>query len=139
LGTQGSGKGTQVELLNKKMNLPVLTMGDVFRAEAKQPTKRGQKIKSILDEGDIVPAELWEPVLRNYLKDFNASDGALLDGVVRSPQQVTAFDQIRKELSLPEPYVVAISLSEEKAIPRLLKRGRHDDTESQIRERFTTS
>lgn len=139
LGPQGSGKGTQVSLLKEKLAVPVVTMGEIFRQEMVKPTDRGRQVKEILGPGGLVPAEIWEPVLRDYLADCDLSQGAILDGVVRSMEQVTAFDRIRDELGLSVPFVVNIQVPEEESVKRLLLRGRHDDTESGIRQRLTWS
>ncbi|MBI4185561.1 nucleoside monophosphate kinase [Candidatus Berkelbacteria bacterium] len=141
LGPQGSGKGTQVALLNAVLNvaLPVITMGQVFRDEIAKSTVRGQQIKAIIDPGGKVPAALWEPILRDYLATLDLSNGALLDGVVRDINQLNAFERLRSEQGLPEPYVLAIQVPEEESIKRLLLRGRHDDTEAAIHRRLAWS
>jgi adenylate kinase len=141
LGPQGSGKGTQVALLNEALDapLPVITMGEIFRAEIVSGTERGLKIKAILDPGGKVTDELWEPVIRDYLPNVDLMRGVILDGVVRALDQFKAFERIRTELNLPEPYVLAISVPEEESVKRLLLRGRHDDTEEGIRRRLTWS
>lgn len=141
LGPQGSGKGTQVKLLNEALDapLPVITMGQVFRDEIASGTERGLKIKAILDPGGKVTDELWEPVIRDYLPRLDLNRGAVLDGVVRALDQFKAFERIRGELRLPEPYVLAISVPEEESVKRLLLRDRHDDTEEGIRNRLKWS
>lgn len=141
LGPQGSGKGTQVALLNQALDkpLPVITMGQVLRDEIASGSERGLAIKAILEPGGKVTDDLWEPVIRDYLPTLDLTRGAILDGVVRALDQFRAFERIRTELGLPEPYVLAISVSEVESIKRLLLRGRHDDTEEAIRKRLTWS
>lgn len=139
LGPQGSGKGTQLELLQAIVGWPVIVMGDVFRAEATKATPRGQAVKALIDGGEIVPPKLWEPVLRDYLATFQHSGSILLDGVVRSPEQVSAFDRIRAELNLPEPLIINLQVPREESMTRLLKRHRHDDTREAIERRLQWS
>ncbi len=141
LGPQGSGKGTQVALLNQALAtpLPVITMGQVLRDEIASGTERGLAIKAILDPGHKVTDELWEPVIRDYLPTVDLTHGVILDGVVRALDQFRVFERIRNELNLPEPYVLAISVPEEESVKRLLLRGRHDDTEVGIRNRLQWS
>ena len=139
IGSVGSGKGTQVELLNQTLRLPVVTMGEVFRHEMEQPTDRGRAVRAIMVRGDLVPADLWEPVLRDHLKNLDLTNGAFLDGVIRSPEQLAAFDRIASELGLPPLAAVNITLPEAEALKRLKVRGRHDDTEDATRSRLTWS
>jgi len=89
LGPQGSGKGTQAELLSKKFNLLHFSMGDALRAEVKKGTLLGKKIKSIIDSGALVPSIITNNVIETVnLKGYN---GIILDGYPRSKDQLEFF------------------------------------------------
>lgn len=139
IGTVGSGKGTQVALLNKLLGLTVITMGNMLRAEAQLDTVRGQRVKTLINHGNLVSAELWESIVRDYLPEYDLSHGAFLDGVIRSMDQVDPFERIRAEHNLPPLTIINIELPETKALERLKLRGRHDDTEEATRNRLEWS
>lgn len=140
LGTVGSGKGTQVALLSTRYHLPSVSAGDLFRQAAAPSTVTGRRVTAILMSGALMPIELWNEVVRSYLADADFSRGYLLDGVVRSPEQVERFTALIAERRLPEPWVLAIEISEELAFERLRKRGRLDtDSEAATRVRLAWS
>lgn len=135
IGTVGSGKGTQVDLLNQALKLPVVTMGDVFRTERERDTDRGRAIREIYDRGDLIPPNLWEPALRDYLQELNCSQGALFDGVLRSIAQTTAYQHIESDLLLPPILVINIDVPIAEALKRLLARGRDMDKSEEATKR----
>lgn len=140
LGTVGSGKGTQVARLSERYHLPSVSAGNLFRQAAAQPTVTGRQINAILKSGALMPIELWDEVVRSYLSVADFSRGYLLDGVVRSLEQVERFTTLIAERRLPEPWVLAIELSEELALERLRKRGRPDtDSAAATRVRLAWS
>ncbi len=139
IGPQGSGKGTQAALIARDYDMSSITAGDLFRNVAQENSDLGRRAKAVLDAGGLMPIDLWEAVVGSYLKRVDLTRGYLLDGVIRSMEQVDRFDQIVAAQSLSEPFVLSITLDEAVAIKRLLKRGRHDDTPEQIRVRLAWS
>lgn len=140
LGTVGSGKGTQVAKLTKQFGIPAISAGDLFRQTAEQPTPFGRRVKAILVAGSLMTIDIWDEIIRTYLLSADFSKGYLLDGVVRTLEQVTHFEQILQEMNLQNPWVLAIDVPEAVAFERILKRGRADtDTEEATRKRLAWS
>ncbi|KEP72714.1 adenylate kinase, partial [Microbacterium sp. SUBG005] len=84
VGPQGSGKGTQGVRDRRSLGIPVVSTGDVFRANVKDGTELGLQVKSIIDAGDLVPDELTSAVVRDRLAQPDAAEGFLLDGYPRN-------------------------------------------------------
>lgn len=93
-GPQGSGKGTQAEALSKKLNIPQITMGDLFRDEVKEKSRVGQKIESIINQGNLVDDELTLEVLKKRLEQPDCQNGFILDGYPRTLNQAKMLDDI---------------------------------------------
>ncbi len=139
IGIQGSGKGTQASALAADLDLPLIIAGDMFRAVAAEPTELGRAVKENLAHGRIMTTQQWKAVVGRYLETQDLRRGAVLDGVLRSPDQVEAFQKIVAEQSLPPLVVLYLALKEEVAFNRLLKRARADDKPAQLQERFAWS
>ena len=58
LGAPGAGKGTQAIKIADKYDIPHISTGDIFRANIKGGTELGQKAKSYIDKGELVPDEV---------------------------------------------------------------------------------
>ncbi len=129
IGSQGSGKSTQAEILAKDLNLPKITVGDIYRKLAQQDSKEGKRIKQILDQGQLVDDLTTSKIIRKRLDQKDVQNGFVLDGYPRTLEQARLFD--------PEfDKVFYLKLEAQKTIDRLLKRGREDDTEELIKKRL---
>ena len=69
VGPQGSGKGTQGVRIAESYGIPVVSTGDIFRANIKEGTALGQQVTAILDKGDLVPDELTSEIVRDRLNE----------------------------------------------------------------------
>lgn len=127
MGVQGSGKSTQAELLAKDLNLPHIETGAIYRSIAGEPTVLGQKVKQILDVGDLIDDETTFQVVDKYLNEIKG--GFILDGFPRT------LIQAQREL-FPVDKVFYLKLTDEEATKRLLLRARGDDTPEIIAERL---
>lgn len=115
LGPQGSGKGTQSELLSKKLGVPNISAGQLCRDEANKKTTLGRKIKSIIDKGNLVPNDI---VLKLLLKRLKKSrNGFVLDGYPRNKAQL---EDMKK--SIKADIAVHINISDDEAVKRLSTR-----------------
>lgn len=139
LGPQGSGKGTQAARLSAEYGIPTVAAGDLLRAAVERGDELGQRVANLINNGILVTIDLWAAVVGAFLDQADLSKGYLLDGVVRTKEQVEAFSSILRARSLGEPWVLVIDLPDAIAVQRLLKRGRHDDTEQAIRARLEWS
>ena len=140
VGPQGSGKGTQGVRVGEALNIPVVSTGDVFRANVKDGTDLGLQVKSIIDGGDLVPDELTSAVVRDRLAQSDAADGFLLDGYPRNLAQVMHLDEFLEGRDEALDAVIALVVPREESLSRLTARateqGRADDTEEAIATRL---
>ena len=88
LGSQGSGKSTQAQLVAKKLNLPCIEMGRLFRDRAKDKDPKVQEIKRALEGGELVPDEIAVKSLRERLLKPDCANCYVLDGYPRNYAQL---------------------------------------------------
>lgn len=121
LGKQGAGKGTQCVRLARHYVIPHISTGDIFRAALRSGTPLGQKLKSFLDAGELVPDEVTLDVVNARLEqDETKRHGFILDGFPRTIHQA---DELSKLLA-PDDVDLAIDLElpTEVAVERLAGR-----------------
>ncbi len=87
-GPPGSGKGTQADMLAKKLNLPIVSPGELLRHEEDSNTAIGRKIKPIIDSGKLVPDEIIEKIILKCFKRFSGRAGIIFDGYPRKKAQL---------------------------------------------------
>lgn len=140
VGPQGSGKGTQGVRVGEALSIPVISTGDVFRANVSAGTPLGQQVKAIIEAGDLVPDSLTSEIVRDRLTQDDASNGFLLDGYPRNLGQVGDLDAFLESRSEALDAVIELSVPREESIARLtqraLEQGRTDDTEEVIANRL---
>lgn len=90
-GPQGSGKGTQAELLSKTLNLPAFGMGQLLRDEVASKSEIGLKVESILNSGNLVSDAVAAEVLQVRLARPDVANGYVLDSYPRNLQQYAMF------------------------------------------------
>lgn len=139
LGPQGSGKGTQSTLLAEKLHLPRAEAGQLCRDAAKEDTPLGRAAKKLIDNGEYFPLEIWKPIIEKQLQTIDGSKGLVFDGFLRTRDQLAAYEEFRITYNLPKAMIIHLNLSREKAIERLSKRGRVDDTPELIARRLAWS
>ncbi|WP_322410100.1 adenylate kinase [Microbacterium invictum] len=140
VGPQGSGKGTQGVRIAEALGVPVVSTGDVFRANVAGGTDLGVQVKEIIDAGQLVPDELTSAVVRDRLSKEDAAGGFLLDGYPRNLPQVMHLDEFLGGRDEKLDAVIVLEVPREESIARLSKRaleqGRADDTETVIAQRL---
>ncbi|MBX7446983.1 MULTISPECIES: adenylate kinase [Mycobacteriaceae] len=136
LGPPGAGKGTQAQKLAEKLEIPQISTGDLFRYNITNGTELGLEAKKYLDAGDLVPATLTNALVDDRLDDEDAAQGFILDGFPRSVEQAKALDEMLAKRNLSLDAVLEFRVPEEELVTRLKGRGRADDTEDVIRNRF---
>ncbi|RTL49834.1 MAG: adenylate kinase [Sphingobacteriales bacterium] len=140
-GPPGSGKGTQSEKLVAKYHLKHLSTGDLLRSEIAAQTPLGLEAKSLMDKGQLVPDEVVVGMISSALEQHPDAKGFLFDGFPRTKTQCEALDALLKLKHTQINVVLALEVSEEELVKRLLNRGltsgRSDDTnEAVIRARI---
>ena len=140
LGPQGAGKGTQAKRLSASYGIPHISTGDMLREAIADGTELGQRVKPILESGELVPDELMIELIRERLSEPDAAEGFVLDGFPRTFAQAEALEPMLREIGKPLSAVLVLQLPEDVAIERLLRRaeleGRTDDTPETIRTRL---
>jgi adenylate kinase len=92
LGAPGAGKGTQAEIISKKLNIPTISTGNILRAAVKNGTPVGLKAKEYMDAGKLVPDEVIIGVIQERLQEKDCEAGYILDGVPRTIAQAEALE-----------------------------------------------
>lgn len=88
IGKQGTGKGTQAQLLAKKLNLKHISTGDIFREAMKEETPLGVKAREYIDAGNLVPDEITDLIVEEYFNNHPEDiDNFILDGYPRNIAQ----------------------------------------------------
>jgi adenylate kinase len=133
LGIQGAGKSTQGNLLKKKLGVPYLSTGHIFRDLAKEHTPLGRKIKETMNAGFLIPDRQTLKIVAEYLSRPEYQKGYILDGFPRTLKQAESFENgIDK--------VIYLNVSDREALWRLSFRnhddGREDENLAAIRKRI---
>ncbi|MEZ5057765.1 MAG: adenylate kinase [Saprospiraceae bacterium] len=140
-GPPGSGKGTQAAKLVEKYNLLHISTGDLFRYEMGNDTPLGQKAKSYMEKGELVPDEVTIGMLKNKVDANPDVDGYIFDGFPRNVNQAEALDKILDEKGTQVSVLLSLDVDEDEIVKRILLRGKtsgraDDNDEDIIRNRF---
>jgi adenylate kinase len=114
LGHQGSGKGTQAELLGKKLNLPILAMGDFFRREISVGTEIGKMAEIINNRGELMPDNITNKIVAGELAKKEYKNGIILDGFPRNLIQAKALEE-----ALKTTLAILVNISDKESITRI--------------------
>jgi len=142
-GPPGSGKGTQAENLVQKYNLKHISTGDLLREERARETPLGLEAKKFMDQGLLVPDEVVIGMISSKLDEqADKVKGFIFDGFPRTVEQAEALDKLMDFKQINITQVLALNVSEEELVKRILNRGktsgRADDMdEATIRQRVT--
>ena len=135
-GPPGSGKGTQSEKIIEKFHLVHLSTGDLLRSQIAQQTALGLEAKTLMDKGHLVPDEVVVGMIITALEENPHAKGFLFDGFPRTATQAEALDSLLEIKKTPVKVMLALDVSEEELVKRILKRGqssgRSDDTDEAI-------
>lgn len=118
LGAPGAGKGTQAEILCKKLGIPSISTGNILRAAIKAGTPTGVKAKSYIDAGQLVPDEVIIGIIDERLSQDDCKAGYILDGVPRTIAQAEALEKAEIKIDA----VVSIEISEDEILRRMTGR-----------------
>ena len=108
LGAPGAGKGTQAELLIKKLSIPAISTGNMLREAMKHHTPLGEQVRQIMDSGMLVPDETVLDLVSARIARDDCKNGFILDGVPRTLSQAKALDAI----GIAIDYVVSIEIDD---------------------------
>ena len=119
LGAPGAGKGTQADKICAKYNIPHISTGDIFRANIKNNTELGQKAKSYMDKGELVPDELVVDLVVDRIKADDCTNGYVLDGFPRTIPQAEALDAALAAINDIVDYAINVEVPDENIINRM--------------------
>lgn len=91
LGAPGAGKGTQAEILSKRLGIPTISTGNILREAIRNRTETGLKAKAFMDQGKLVPDEVIIGIVRDRLAEPDCANGYILDGMPRTIPQAEAL------------------------------------------------
>jgi adenylate kinase len=139
-GAPGAGKGTQSKKIIEKYNLVYLSTGEILRREIEQDTEIGNKAKSIIARGELVPDELIVQVIEEHIKTNPEANGFLFDGFPRTMVQAYILEGLLMKLNTELTCMISLEVPREKLKERLLGRAksshRLDDTQAVIEYRL---
>ncbi len=121
-GPNGSGKGTQGAVVQKKYSINHVESGVIFRENIKKGTEIGMKAKAFIDKGELVPDSITIPMIVARLQEPDCAKGWLLDGFPRNLEQAKALDEALTKAGMKLDYVIEIDLPREIAKNRIMGR-----------------
>lgn len=129
LGSQGSGKSTQAEMLAEKLGLPYIEMGQLFREKMQGDDQEAGEIREATEAGNLVPDQVAIKTLHQIIKKKDYVGGFVLDGY---PRNYAQLEGLPSDISR----VFFIKVPDDIGIKRLIDRGRHDDNLDVITRRL---
>ena len=111
----GAGKGTQAEIVSKKLDIPTISTGNIIREAIKNGTEMGLSAKSYIDAGKLVPDEVVIGIIKDRLDKDDCKKGFILDGFPRTIPQAKALDEMGVKIDV----VLNIEVSDEDIINRM--------------------
>ena len=119
LGAPGAGKGTQATRLADQYHIPHISTGDIFRANIKNGTELGNKAKTYMEQGLLVPDELVCDLVVDRVKQDDCANGYVLDGFPRTIPQAESLDGALKAMGQKVDYAVNVEVPDENIIRRM--------------------
>ncbi|MCF8054320.1 MAG: adenylate kinase [Deltaproteobacteria bacterium] len=121
-GPNGSGKGTQGAVVQKRFGMPHIETGVIFRENIKNGTELGKQAKEFIDKGELVPDKITIPMILSRIKAPDCQNGWLLDGFPRNLAQAEALWIALQKENIKLDYVIEIVLDREIAKKRIMGR-----------------
>jgi len=119
LGLPGAGKGTQGQMLSKKLGIPFISSGDALRNELKKETNIAKEFKEYMNAGLLVPDDIVEEFLEKLLNSYNLKEGFIFDGFPRTTHQADFIEQYLCKVKIPLDAAVYLSVPDEVIIKRI--------------------
>ena len=119
LGAPGAGKGTQAEVICDKLQIPAISTGNIIREALKNGTELGQKAKSYMDSGALVPDEVVIAIIKERLAQEDCKNGFILDGFPRTIPQAESLTEALDKLGQKMDFAIDVDVPDESIINRM--------------------
>ncbi len=119
LGAPGAGKGTQARLISEKYAIPQISTGDIFRANIRENTELGQRAKSYMDQGLLVPDQVTCDLVVDRIIRDDCKNGYILDGFPRTIPQAQALTRALEEQGTRIDYAIDVEVPDESIVRRM--------------------
>lgn len=119
LGAPGAGKGTQAKKIAAKYDIPHISTGDIFRANIKNGTELGNKAKTYMDQGLLVPDDLVVDLVVDRVQQDDCKNGYVLDGFPRTIPQAEALDKALAALGEKVDYAIDVDVPDDNIVKRM--------------------
>ena len=114
-GPPGAGKGTQAEIVSKRLAIPTISTGAILREAISKGTECGLAAKSYIESGALVPDEVVIGILKDRLAEDDCKNGFILDGFPRTVLQAEALDAMNVKIDV----VLSLEVSDDTIVERL--------------------
>ena len=114
-GAPGAGKGTQAEIVSKKLDIPTISTGNMIREAIKNGTDMGNAAKSFIEAGKLVPDEVVIGIIKDRLDAEDCKKGFILDGFPRTIPQAEALEAMGVKIDV----VLNIEVSDDEIVTRM--------------------
>jgi adenylate kinase len=139
-GPPGAGKGTQAGRLVSERGMVQLSTGDMLRAAIASGSELGERVKGIMQRGELVSDEIVVALIEERLPEADAAGGAIFDGFPRTVAQAQALDAMLAGRGGKIDQVVRIVVNDAELLARVTKRfedqGRPDDNPESFKVRL---
>ena len=122
-GAPGAGKGTVAKIIAKRLNLPHVSTGDMFREQIKNGTPLGEEANGYMSKGLLVPDELTIRIVKDRLSKADVQNGVILDGFPRTLEQAKELDKILAENRKKVDMVPEIVVPDDVIVDRIVNRA----------------
>jgi len=129
LGPPGSGKGTQAAFIQKKLNIPHLSTGDILRKAIKDGTELGNIVKKIMANGELVSDEIVLNVIRDRIILSDCKSGFILDGYPRNVKQAESLNIVLDEINKKINKIILLDVNFDSLKSRILNRNKENSNE----------
>jgi adenylate kinase len=136
IGPPGSGKGTQANLLSRRMNATAVGTGDILREAVRKGTPLGNLARPYVAAGQLVPDDLVNDIVASRFRAKDRPERFVMDGYPRTLVQAERFDEVLHEQGLDLDAVILLKVGDQEILRRLGGRGRADDDDDTVTNRL---
>src|SRR5579884_4531423 len=109
VGPPGVGKGTQAQRLQRRLGIPHISSGDIFRAIREEDSPLAKQVQEYMDSGAYVPDQLTIELVLKRLREPDTRNGFILDGFPRTIAQAQALDAALPSMGRQIDRVISIT------------------------------